>query len=440
MSIGSNRSRLLKISVIYSLSGKGVSVVTQLLALPLAVGALGLERFGMYAMLTAVFLWANAASAIVGSALALKIVAANANQDELLESRLFSTAFVFTVIVAAALGGAFQLALNFVDLSSFFGIASRSHASELHRAAIFMAIIVPFNIIFSLADSAQSGYQKQYITNILIIISNLFVIAGLVWVRSHPSISGMMLAVFLPPTAARLVNLAMLWYSHPHLLPKIRLSDRGLLWNLMAMGSGFFMMQIGSFAYQQFPIFYVGRHMGLDEAAYFAAMMQVLSISGSFLLIFTQPLLPAVGDANIRNDYEWIIRVYRLTVTRLMPYIALASATIALSGSFLLSQLLRHNVDISLTTRIAWGAFFLLVAWEHIGYIFLAGTGKLLAATTLYLAGAFTMLLALITLVDSFGLFGVFLSMCFGPAIFTSFIYPRLLLKTLESDARKVAS
>lgn len=433
MNDSDKRSHLMKLAVISSLTGKGFSVVTQLLALPLAISALGLERFGVYAMLTAVFIWANTASVIVGSALSLRIVAARASDDRDLESRLFSTAFFFALASAIGLALLFQAALNWTDPSQLFDLKTNEYSAELRVAAVYMSLLLPINIIASLAESAQSGYQKQYVTNVLMTVANVAVIASLVWVQKQPTIAAMVLAVFCPPVVARIINMGLLWRSHTHMIPRWWLTKRHTLWSLISLGGGFALMQVGSFAYLQYPIFYIGRQMGPSSAAYFAAMMQVIAMSGSFLILFTQPLLPAISDANVRNDFKWIVNAYRLTLTRLVPYIVLAALMIALTSAIILSILLRHTVDIDPTTKWLWAGFFFLVAWEHIGYIFLAGTGRIWFATGLYLGGAGVMLAAMQILVPKFGLSGAFASMCLGPAISTALFYPWIIRRNLKT-------
>jgi O-antigen/teichoic acid export membrane protein len=437
MSIENNRNRSLKRSVITSISGKGVSLITQLVAIPLAVGALGLERFGVYAMLTAIFLWTNTASTVVGSALTLKISAAASMNDQRQEARLFSSALFFALVAATAVAGSLYIVLHTLDLEQIFGMKSPIYLDELKRGAALMVFLVPANVLFTLAESTHAGYQKQYINNLLLTAANVFTIAGLVLVQYAPSVPNMVMAMFMPATLSRVINLALLWRSRPYLVPRFRDAGWNTMQGLLVTGSGFALMQIGSLAYQQFSIFYVGKFVGLSAAAYFSMMMQVISMSGSLLIVFTQPLLPALSDAVARKDFAWVMRAHKLALTRLMPYVALAASSIAVFGSFFASVILRQHVDLDVTLRCLWASFFVIVAWEHVGYIFLAGTGRLWPATWLYLAGAFTMVSASLILVPTTGIKGAFAAMCLGPVIFTVVTYPRIISRTFANVQMK---
>ena len=89
------RTQRLKISLITSLAGKGVSIVVQLIAVPIAISALGIERFGVYAMLTALLNWLNMATVGVLPGLTVQIVTANANMDRKKKRRFLHPFFYF---------------------------------------------------------------------------------------------------------------------------------------------------------------------------------------------------------------------------------------------------------------------------------------------------------------------------------------------------------
>jgi O-antigen/teichoic acid export membrane protein len=425
MSISSSRSQLLRRAVVTSLSGKAVTVVTQLLAIPLAISALGVERYGAYAMLTAVFLWTQTASTVVASALSLKLVAAHAEGDIAKEAGLFSTAFFFAAAVACLLCLALQGLVGVVDIGQVFAITQPQFIAELHQAAFWMAWILPLNVVLSLAESAHAGYQRQYVNNLLTMAGNLVTLAALLLaVRWYPSIPVMVLAMFLPAAVGRVANLLILLRGRPHLRPAWGLADKGLLLGLLTMGAAFGVTQVGSFFYQQFPTFYVGRESSLTEAAYFATMMLVIAISGNFLIMFTQPLMPALRDAVARRDDAWIRSTHRLVLMRLVPYISVAALVIALAGSFLVSSLTRQPVHFDPLTQGLWALFFWIVAWEHINYSFLVGMGRLWPAALLYTLGSFLMLALALLLVPRYGILGAFAAMCVGPLVCTVLSFP----------------
>jgi len=433
MTASDSRSGLMRRAIVTGLSGKGVGVLTQLLAIPLAIGALGIERYGAYAMLTAVLLWANMLPAVVANAFSLKLVSAHAANDRRMEARLFSTTFFFAVVAAALLWLLMHWGLAAVDPRRLFAIESPTLISDLRAATAWMAWLLPLSVVLSLGEAAHNGYQRQYINNLFTIGANLATLAALLWVvRWHPSIEAMVLAMFLPVSIGRFLNLAMLLHGRRYLLPSWAAADFRLLGSLLVMGAAFGLTQAGGFVYQQFPTFYIGREASLTDAAYFATMMTVIAISGNLLIMFTQPLMPALRDAVARHDNVWIRGSHRLILRRVVPYISLASFVIALGGSQLASTLTRHSTSFDVWTLCLWAAFFWIVAWEHIHYSFLVGLGQIWTAASLYVLGASLMLAVSLVAVPAHGIAGAFAAMCLGPLLCTVVAYPIIIQRRLN--------
>jgi O-antigen/teichoic acid export membrane protein len=85
---------------------------------------------------------------------------------------------------------------------------------------------------------------------------------------------------------------------------------------------------------------------------------------------------------------------------------------------------------------VLWAIFFFLIAWEHIGFIFLVGIGRMWQATIFYLIGAAIMLLFMHILIPDYGINGAFVSMCLGPAIATSIAYPYIFWRIMLRNAK----
>lgn len=435
----SKRTQLIRRAVISSISGKGISICVQLGAIPLAIGALGLERFGLFSMLSASFLAINIFSVVIGFALTLRVVEANALGDQRTEAMFFSTAFYFAVGGAVILLTVLQLAIPHLNISSLLGLRVQEYENDLYRTAILLSILLSINIVAGLSESVRSGHQEQYINNVFTIVGNIFTLSILIFVCIYPSIFLLSVAIFLPSMALKVLNMLFLFRTHSYLKPEFKKINLNGLIKILSIGASSVLMQVGGFIFQQFPIVYIGRGVGAESAAYFVAMMQVIAISGSFLLIFTQPLIPAISDAFNRDDYQWIFRTYKYAVIRLVSYTALAAICIVIIGPKILELLMRKEVIISLEAQYFWAAFFFIVTWEHIGYIFLVGVGKLWTATFLYLLGAVIALISIFILFPLYGISGVMAALCFGPIFSTAVAYPVLINKFFIEKIRGVS-
>ena len=429
------RTQHLKIALITSFCGKGVSIVAQLVAVPIAIASLGVERFGVYAVLTALLNWLNMATVGVSPGLTVQIVSANANKDRVRETEVFTTAFLFSVVLSTGLFILLHSIIYIVGIKNLFGTKLLNHSVELQHGLFVLSIFMMANIILSVVEATQAGYQNQYLNNILLSIGSVTtIIFILLVVRNWPTIPNMILAVFGAPLIARIMNMAQLFKNHKHLIPKFKNFKYQVLKTLLSTGCAFLLTQLGSFLYQNFTIYLVGRQLGATSAAKMSIMMLVLGLSGSLLIMFTQPLWPAIQDAVTRNDFNWIKKTYTRVQYNFIPYIAVIAVIIGFYGNSITSLWLQSASSIDSTTQALWGLYFLLVAWEHINYSFVIGLGKFWLASTCFLSGAIVMVVTSLYLIGIYGLTGVFAAMCIGPLLLTGWLFPYAIKRIFKEN------
>lgn len=427
------RTQRLKFALISSFTGKGVSVVAQLIAVPIAISSLGVERFGVYAILTALLNWFNIATVGVSPGLTAQIVSANAINDRKKEAIVFTSAFLFSVILSISLFIILHISIYFIGIERLFGAQLLNHSIELQNGLRILSVFIVANIILSVVEATQAGYQNQYINNIVLTFgSTATIFFILLVVRNWPTIPNMILAVFGAPLIARLANMTQLFVTHKYLIPKICNFNSKTLKSLLHTGCAFLLTQIGSFLYQNFTVYLVGRKLGATSAAHMSVMMLVLSLSGSLLIMFTQPLWPAIQDALIRNDFAWIKRAYSRILRHVIPCIAILACIISIYGGDLTSIWMKSQSNMNYAVQLLWGLYMLLSAWELLNYSFLIGLSRFWFASSCFFIGATIMFGISIYTVDIWGLSGIFASMCLGPLISTSWLFPVTINKILR--------
>jgi O-antigen/teichoic acid export membrane protein len=419
------RTQRFKIAVLSSLTGKSVSIVSQLVALPLAIASLGIDRFGIYAMLVAVLNWMNLAGVAITPGLTVKIVSANSAGDHDLEARVFTTAFLFSLLVAASMFMGLQAVFQTIGFDILFGSAALPYRNEVAFGLQFLAVFTSLSIVLSIVEAAQAGYQNQHINNLLVTLGSLLsIIAVFVVVRQQPTIPNLILSIFGIPLIARALNVLHLFWHRCYLLPWRGRFSIDLLLKMITTGSAFLLTLFGTFLYQSFSIYWVGRELGSAAAAQMSVMMMVLNISGSILITVTQPLWPAIQDSVNRDDRAWVVSAYRRILHTLVPYIALAGLALVISGEYILGFWLKSDVHIDITMRLLWGVYFFIVAWEHLNYTVLIGMSRFWFASVTFSIGALVMVVSSVILVQRIGIDGMFISLCLGPLLLSSWLYP----------------
>jgi O-antigen/teichoic acid export membrane protein len=429
---GEVRTRRLKLALLTSLAGKGISTVVQLAALPLAINALGQERFGAYAMLAACLNWMSIVSITIAPGLTVEIVAANAIMDRNREARAFGSAFTFSLLFAVLLFAGTQLLVHSISLEKLFGAAYIHFASELESGITALSILLAMNVVLGVAEATQAGYQKQYVHNIFLAGGNMLTIFAIaLLVRAKPTVANMIVAVYAGPLIARGMSLAQLLWSRPYLARGILAVDLTAVTFMARTGAAFLLTSVASFCYQSFSVYWAGRRIGPLAATQMSVFITILGALGSILMMFTQPLWPAIQDATMRGDTYWVNRTYLRLGKYLMTYVGVAACIVAVAGQHITHLWVRSAVAISGTSQILLGAYFLLVAWEQYNYIFIIGMGRFWFAALSYFTGALLMLTNSTWLVARFGVSGMLAAMCSGPLLVTSWAYPWQLNRLL---------
>ena len=434
------RTQRFKIAVLSSLTGKSVSIVSQLVALPLAIAALGIDRFGIYAMLVALLNWMNVAGVAITPGLTVQIVSANSAGDHDLEARVFTTAFLFSLLVAAFVFMGLQAVFQTVGVDLLFGSAVLPYRNEVAFGLQFLAVFMSLSIVLSLVEAAQAGYQNQHFNNLLLTLGSvLSIISVFVVVRQQPTIPNLILSIYGVPLIARALNVLHLFWHRRYLLPRRGRFSMDALRKMLTTGSAFLLTLLGTFLYQSFSIYWTGRELGSAAAAQMSVMMMVLNIVGSILISVTQPLWPAIQDAVTRDDRAWVHSAYRRILRTLVPYIALAGLALAIGGEYILGFWLKPGVHIDITMRLLWGAYFFIVAWEHLNYTVLMGMGRFWFASVTFSIGALVMVVSSVILVQRIGIDGMFISLCLGSLLLSAWIYP-LEIRRLLSRHQKATT
>lgn len=435
------RTQRLKVAMLSSLGGKGVSIALQLAALPFAIAELGIERFGIYAMLVALLNWMNMAAASITPGLTVQIVEANSDCKRDIESRVFTTAFLFSLAVAVFMYFSLLSIFQIFGISQLFGAAALQFQDEVKFGLHILAVCMSLSVVLSVVEGAQAGYQNQHVNNFLGTIGSSFsIIAIILVVKQYPTIPSLIVAIYGAPIAARLLNIVHLFWHRGYLLPWRGQFSLDALRALFATGSAFLLTLLGSFFYQSFSVYWAGLELGAAAAAQMSVMVLVTTLSGSLLIIVTQPLWPAIQDAVLRKDLDWVRQAYRRILRNLVPYIMLAAVILAIGGEYILNFWLDPDVQINPTTRVLWGLYFFLIAWEHINYTMLIGLGRFWFSSIRFLIGALVMVILSVLLTRAIGVDGIFVAMCLGPLSLSVWIFPIEVRRLLSAHSNKLGN
>jgi O-antigen/teichoic acid export membrane protein len=415
--ISTLRSHRLKLAVAASIGSKVATVVLQVLVMPLAVRALGPERFGVYVMLTASLNWIWSAGIGIGPSLTVAIARAVADGDSDREARSFSSAFfailAICVLILTATGA---VGLRYSP-ETVLGAQYAVYRSDIGPGLFVLVACLVNVLLLGVVEGAQAGYQEQYIINLFTMLGNILGTVSLfVFGMRQPSIINLILCLYIVAYLPRALNAFILIGSRSQLRPRVRHFDIGIVKMLLGTGAAFSLVQLGMFLKQECGILLVGRLLG----------------PGTVVTMQLQPLLPALTDAVARGDLDWIRRVCSKALSLTMLYAISVGVTLAILGAPIIRIWYGPQVMPGVHLQVAIGVSFVLQAWELYHLLILFGLGRVWPPTIAFIIQNAVMLLLCTPLIRCCGSVGAAYSLCLTVLLIDAWLLPLMLRGELE--------
>src|ERR1039458_5238464 len=207
-----------------SVPSKSVTLLVQVIAIPIVYRSIAPAQFAAYAAVTAVVSILNIFNLGMGGALVTPLPQAAADKDRHREaSLLYSALFPVIALAIVALAIALPL-LSVLPLRTVFGLAATATPERALRTAAVLACIGVFVAVpLSVVESVRQAYQELHVNNLLNTLSNAILCSGLLlasWL--DPTLPVFVAVTAFGPLVVRVLNAALLFHRRPYLLAMCR--------------------------------------------------------------------------------------------------------------------------------------------------------------------------------------------------------------------------
>ena len=342
----SRRWRAIVDNVATSMADRVVTGVCSLAQVPLAIGCLGKEAFGLWMTLTAVV--AAMAVADMGLSMGLQNRLADAfGRDQPEEVRqAWKTGTLMLAGVALVILGIAVPCCWLVDWAKLFKVADPQVAQSAPTClAIMLAAFgvgLPLTTAHRLALAVQLGWMANLKSSVQAIIT-LALVALAAW--RHLDLAAFLLVVAVPPALANLLLLILLrrklgWHVRPappfSRIVANQIAGKNLL---------FALPQLGSTALAVVPSILLSSQLGAVSVTPWNLMQRLLSLPPQVQQMFLAPLWPAYTEANARGDLDWVRATYRRSLWLSLWVAVLPILSFALWGRWALALWTRQSMD-----------------------------------------------------------------------------------------------
>jgi O-antigen/teichoic acid export membrane protein len=405
------RYRRILISTITSVVARLVGIAVTLISVPLTIGYLGVERYGMWMTISSVIALLSFADLGIGNGLVTSLANADGNNDRRAAKTYVSSAFFLLTGISLALGGSFALAYPWVPWSRVLNITTPAAIAEAGPALAVFAACFLMNLPLGIVQRIQMGYQQGFTANLWQAFGALLsLVALLVAIYFEAGLPWLVLASVGAPLIGTAFNgLQIFWRSYRWLIPNWSCFDAASGKAVMKTGLLFFVLQVaGGVAFLSDNIV-IAHILGQEAVAQYAVPAKLFALAPTILSMVLNPLWPAYGEAKARGDLAWIKRtLYR---SLLLGFLVNGPIAVALTafGKPVVSAWAGPEVAPTFLLLASLGVWTLIVAVTGPLAMFLNGIGVVRFQVACALAMAVTNILLSILFTSQVGVSGVVL-------------------------------
>ena len=369
-------SKRFKWAIVTSILPKIATVALNFAAIPIAIAALGVEKFGIFSTASSVLALMTFSELGVGPVLTRWIAMAAADQER--QRELFVTALA-TVTAGSLVGGGLLASLllaigHFQLLPASFD----KYQATFIAAALISTGIGVAQIILGVVTRTRAGLHEIHVTNYYMAGGNLLsVILLLLSVAIHPSVEGMVLSIYGGPLLAGAANGVALVVKRPYLLRFQGGIKANLVSQFVKDGLRYSFVQFTPVTHREYYKWLLAIRLGPSAAGIYGIAMQVASSFGGLITMVTTPLLPAVSASVAEHRIQWVRRTWITLSVLLVIYGMLVTAALSFAVNLVPGgnrwQLLLQDRKLVLI----FGCYFLVVTWTHLQFVLLMAIGKL---------------------------------------------------------------
>ncbi len=362
------RYRRIVLTTITSMGVRGAGVLVGLVTVPLLLGYLGKERFGLWTAITTVVTWTTLFDFGLSSGLLNLISAAHGREDPEAAREYFSTAIGALTVTASLLAVALAIAIPLVPWSPLLGVQGQVDEATVRWSVAAAAAALVVGLPLGAVPQLYGGYQKTYVSNVFALLGSLVGLAALVAaVRLRASMPVLVLCLSVAGTLPAALALAFARKVLPWVRLQARHVSRQALRALAARSLPIFLFQLGALTVNETQVLILAQRSGLAVVADYSIALRLYLVLASLIQLGTASFIPPLREAFERGDHPWALRAFRhLRALRMVLAVAGGLGLVLLGDRVVVLWLGRSDIRFGWTVWVAMAGLLLAAVWGTI--------------------------------------------------------------------------
>lgn len=418
---GSPRSIMLKRNIVGSLLAKGLSIVISLILVPITLGYVTPEVYGIWLTLSSIIHWLTFFDIGFTQGLKNKLAEALAVEDYDRGKSLVSTTYVMMSIIFIPLGILLCLCVPFIDWTGLLNVDS-SYNLEITKTLYILIWAFCFQMIVNVLSTVIMAYQRVALSSFFLVIGNLMSLIVVYFLTLYYESSLYLLACsvsFLPIIVLLVAGIFLYRGSFKLVKPSWGYFDRHYIRELFGLGYRFFLIQLQFVVLFQATNFIISNISGPNDVTIYNIVYKYLHVGMMIFSIMLTPLWPAFTNAYAQKDYSWMRRTYSKMI-KVYYFVSAAILIMVAISPFVYYFWIGNKVVIPIVMTVVVAIYMIINMWDSLQVNIINGIGTLkvqIIVTTLglvihlplsyllgYFVGCYGVLLSMILIVSVYSI------------------------------------
>ncbi len=429
------RTLIVKKNIIYSVLIKVSSIAVSFMLVPLTIGYVSSELYGVWLTLSSILTWLTFLDFGFSQGLKNKLTEAIAHEQWNRGKKLVSTTYFLMILIFVPLCIIIQFLIPLVDWCKLLNISIEYKSDIIKTLHVLMAFCC-VQMIVNVVVSVIAAYQKVALSNSFGVIGNVIslIIIFILTKLCPPSLLYLCFTLAaMPIVVTVLASIILYSTSFKQIAPSLRCIEIPLSKELFTLGYKFFILNIQAVVLYQATNVIISNVSSPIWVTSYNIAYKYLSVAMMIFTIATQPLWPAFTDAYTRGDFSWMINA-KNKMTKFYFFCTIGCLFMAAISPFIYHLWIGDRVNVPVLMTWLVTIYILVYCWFYFNVILIVGMSKLLLHTIVAVIGMFVHIPLSFSLSMIIGAYGVVVSMILIN-LFYGIIYRIQLNKLLNRTA-----
>lgn len=419
---GDSRTATVKKNIIGSFMVKGVSIIVSLLLVPLTLGYVSSEIYGIWLTISSVMVWLGFFD--VGFTLGLKnkLAEAIALNDWERGKSLVSTTYFMMVLIFVPLCILLIAIIPHINWAGFLNV-NAIYNYDIIKALYVLTVCFCLQMIVNVLTTVIAAYQKVALSSSFPVLGNvLSLLVILILIKTCPP-SLMVLAFALSAAPVVVVVIASFFLFHKQfnkVTPSIKAINKKYIKDLFSLGGSFFIIQLQCVILFQTTNILISNISGPEDVTAYNIAYKYIGIAMMVYTIILSPLWPAFTDAYTKHDFNWMKSVYR-KMTKVYFLSVIVMAIMILLSPIVYKIWIGEKADIPFLITLSVAIYMMISNWDSLQVNLINGIGTIRLQLYVTLIGLIFHIPLSLFLGRFIGVYGVISSMTIINLIYSLF-------------------